>query len=362
MNSLDLNSYNYNLPEELIALKPAQPRDSARLLVFDIAQNKIEHHQVKDLPQFLPKNSVLVLNESKVLPARLTGHRLSKNKKTGAYLEVLLIQQKKTTNFWQCKLFNSRKVKLGEIFELCDGKIQAQLEKKNEDGSCDLQFFFEGNFFELLQKHGLPPLPPYIRKKRPENFTGLDDKTSYQTVFAKNYGSIAAPTAGLHFSDKLLKKIATKIPIEKITLHVGLGTFEPLQNSNIAENKLHTEFYNLKKETLQEIKQALAEQKKIVAVGTTTVRCLENIFSIQQISQQTTQSLSGQTDIFIYPPYEFQVTSAMLTNFHLPQSSLMLLVAAFCGIENLHHLYREAIKEKYRFYSYGDCMLLHKFS
>ena len=265
MNSLDLNSYNYNLPEELIALKPAQPRDSARLLVFDIAKNKIEHHQVKDLPQFLPKNSVLVLNESKVLPARLTGHRLSKNKKTGAYLEVLLIQQKKTTNFWQCKLFNSRKVKLGEIFELCDGKIQAQLEKKNEDGSCDLQFFFEGNFFELIQKHGLPPLPPYIRKKRPENFTGLDDKTSYQTVFAKNYGSIAAPTAGLHFSDKLLKKISTKIPIEKITLHVGLGTFEPLQNSNIAENKLHTEFYNLKKETLQEIKQALVEQKKIVA-------------------------------------------------------------------------------------------------
>ena len=273
-----------------------------------------------------------------------------------------VIQQKKTTNFWQCKLFNSRKVKLGEIFELCEGEIQAQLEKKNEDGSCDLQFFFEGNFFELLQKHGLPPLPPYIRKKRPENFTGLDDKTSYQTVFAKNYGSIAAPTAGLHFSDELLKKIATKIPIEKITLHVGLGTFEPLQNRNIAENKLHTEFYNLKKETLQEIKQALAEQKKIVAVGTTTVRCLENIFSIQQISQQTTQSLSGQTDIFIYPPYEFQVTSAMLTNFHLPKSSLMLLVAAFCGIENLHHLYREAIKEKYRFYSYGDCMLLHKFS
>ena len=191
MNSLDLNSYNYNLPEELIALKPAQPRDSARLLVFDIAKNKIEHHQVKDLPQFLPKNSVLVLNESKVLPARLTGHRLSKNKKTGAYLEVLLIQQKKTTNFWQCKLFNSRKVKLGEIVELCEGKIRAQLEKKNEDGSCDLQFFFEGNFFELIQKHGLPPLPPYIRKKRPENFTGLDDKTSYQTVFAKNYGSIA---------------------------------------------------------------------------------------------------------------------------------------------------------------------------
>ena len=171
MNSLDLNSYNYNLPEELIALKPAQPRDSARLLVFDIAQNKIEHHQVKDLPQFLPKNSVLVLNESKVLPARLTGHRLSKNKKTGAYLEVLLIQQKKTTNFWQCKLFNSRKVKLGEIFELCDGKIQAQLEKKNEDGSCDLQFFFEGNFFESKNTAYLH-YPHTLEKKDPKILLG----------------------------------------------------------------------------------------------------------------------------------------------------------------------------------------------
>ncbi len=360
MNSLDLKTYNYNLPEELIALKPTQPRDNARMLVFDILKNKIEHHQVKDLPQFLPKNSILVLNESKVLPARLVGHRFSKNKKTGAYLEILLILQKKTENIWQCKLLNSRKVQLEEIFELCEGKLQAQLKQKNEDGSCDLQFFYDGNFFELIQKYGLPPLPPYIRKRRTENFPNLEDRKNYQTVFAKNYGSIAAPTAGLHFTDNLLKKIAEKIPIEKITLHVGLGTFEPLQNCNIAKNKLHKEFYSLKKETLQKIKQALKERKKIITVGTTTVRCLESLFSTQENPVKTTQNLSGQTNIFIYPPYEFQATSAMLTNFHLPESSLMLLIAAFCGLDNLHRLYQEAIAKKYRFYSYGDCMLLLK--
>ena len=361
--NFDLASYDYTLPKNLIALQPAKHRPSARMLVFDLQSKKISHKKVLDLPDYLPQDAALFLNDSKVLPARLLGKRNS-----GGYLEILLLKDKKIAdnNIWQCKILNSRKLKEQESFTLCDGRLKATLESKNTDGSFDVSFFCEIDFFELLQKYGETPLPPYILKQRKKTQFSEDlveDFMAYQTVYAKAYGSVAAPTAGLHFSKELLQKINAKISVHKITLHVGLGTFSPVKSSDIRDHKIHSEEYYLTQESLNALQQAKSQNKKILAVGTTTVRVIESLFQNKPTEQNfADKNLFGSTQLFIYPPYQFQAISAMLTNFHLPKSSLMMLVAAFCGLETLQELYHTAIKEKYRFYSYGDCMLLHNFA
>lgn len=317
------------------------------MLVYFRKTKKIEHKNVFDLPSLISEEFVLVSNNTKVLPARLTGKRNS-----GGYLEVLLIQ-KKENNIWQCKVLNSRKIKINERFFLCCRKLQAILKAKNLDGTCDVEFFFEGDFFSIIKKEGKTPLPPYILKKRKKRLLEDNESEKYQTVYAEKNGSIAAPTAGLHFTKELIKKIENKAKWLSITLHIGLGTFDPVVEEDIIKHPIHKEYFEIEKKTWQELLKSRKQGKKLLAVGTTTTRALESISFNDE-----SQTKMGETDLFIYPSYIFQNIDALFTNFHLPKSSLMMMVAAFCGLEQLHFIYQTAIKENYRFYSYGDAMLI----
>ena len=335
--------FNYYLPEELIAQTPLEKRDNSRLLVLDKKTGNIEHKHFYDIIDYLDENDVLVLNDTKVLPARLIGIK----EETNAVIEVLMLKEKEK-NIWECLTKPAKRVHVGTIIDFGNGKLKAKCIEEQDEGIRIFEFIYEGIFLEVLDSLGEMPLPPYIHEK-------LNDKDRYNTVYAKNIGSAAAPTAGLHFTKELLEKIKEKnIKIEYVTLHVGLGTFRPVNVDNIKDHKMHSEFYQMSKETASVLNDAKKNNKRIISVGTTSTRTLETIMNLYGEFKEC----SGWTDIFIYPGYEFKAIDALITNFHLPKSTLVMLVSALAGKDNILNAYNEAVKEKYRFFSFGDSMFI----
>ena len=336
------SDFDYNLPEELIAQTPIKDRDHSRLLVMDRKTGELEHKVFTDIIDYLNPGDVLVINNTKVLPARLIGHKVD----TDAVIEVLMLKDL-GDDTWECLTKPARRVKIGTIVKFSD-ELSAKCIYEGEDGIRHYKFIYNGIFLEILDRLGEMPLPPYIHKK-------LKDKDRYQTVYAKELGSAAAPTAGLHFTKDLLKKIKEKgILIEEITLHVGLGTFRPVEVEDVNNHKMHSEFYTMSKETANALNKAKEDNRRIISVGTTTTRTLETIMNLYGEFKEC----SGWTDIFIYPGYKFKAIDALITNFHLPKSTLVMLVSAFSTKENILNAYNEAVKEKYRFFSFGDAMFI----
>ena len=340
---MQLEDFNYDLPEELIAQTPLKTRDASRLMVLDKNTGEIEHKHFTDILDYMNKGDALVLNDTKVLPARLIGVK----EDTGAVIEVLLLKDMQN-NVWECLTKPAKRVHIGTIISFGNGELKAKCILEGEEGIRKYELIYEGILLEILEKLGTMPLPPYIHEK-------LEDQDRYNTVYAKNIGSAAAPTAGLHFTKELLNKIEAKgIQITYVTLHVGLGTFRPVQEENILDHKMHTEYYEMSKEAADILTRTKEEGKKIIAVGTTSVRTLETIMK----KYGEFRECYGTTDIFIYPGYQFQGIDYLITNFHLPKSTLIMLVSALAGRENVLNAYKEAVKEKYRFFSFGDSMLI----
>ncbi len=340
---MQLEDFNYDLPEELIAQTPLKTRDASRLMVLDKNTGEIEHKHFTDILDYMNKGDTLVLNDTKVLPARLIGVK----EDTGAVIEVLLLKDMQN-NVWECLTRPAKRVHIGTIISFGNGELKAKCIFEGEEGIRKYELIYEGILLEILEKLGTMPLPPYIHEK-------LEDQDRYNTVYAKNIGSAAAPTAGLHFTKELLNKIEAKgIHITYVTLHVGLGTFRPVQEENILDHKMHTEYYEMSKEAADILTRTKEEGKKIIAVGTTSVRTLETIMK----KYGEFRECYGTTDIFIYPGYQFQGIDYLITNFHLPKSTLIMLVSALAGRENILNAYKEAVKEKYRFFSFGDSMLI----
>lgn len=334
----------YDLPKELIAQEPADPRDSARLLCLGRTSGQIEHHIFHDLPDFLQPGDLLVVNNSKVLPARLVGTKVP----TGAVCEVLLLHQVKGDT-WECLAKPGKRLQPGTVVSFGDGTLTATIDSTMEDGNKYVTFHYDTEtLYEKLDEFGKMPLPPYITKQ-------LEDQSQYQTVYAKELGSAAAPTAGLHFTPELMEKIKAKgVEIAEVTLHVGLGTFRPVKEDEISDHKMHTEWYSVSPETAQKINDTHAAGHRVIAVGTTSCRTLESVAA----RYGEIRACSGDTDIFLYPGVEFHCIDGLITNFHLPESTLIMLVSAFCGYENTMHAYKVAVEEKYRFFSFGDAMLI----
>jgi len=347
---MNLSDFNYNLPNELIATEPVKPRDSSRLLVLDKNSGKIQHKHFYNIIDYLNFGDILVLNNTKVFPARLFA-----KKETGGKVEIFLLQELEK-NIWEA-LLKGKNLQEGQVLVL-DDTNQAIIKEKKDEGVVFLEFEFN-NLRQYLKKSAEIPLPPYILKQREEQNLKIKkevDRENYQTVFSEIEGSVAAPTAGLHFTSELLQKIKDKgIEILEITLHVGLGTFAPVKVDDFASHKMHSEWYEIDEKTAKALKSAKQKNKRIIPVGTTSARTLESFFQSIEANQE---KLSAWTDIFIYPPYNFLGADAMITNFHLPKSTLLMLVSAMAGRENIFKAYKEAIKEKYRFYSYGDAMLI----
>ena len=341
---MKLTDYDYDLPEALIAQQPCPQRDGSRLMVVDRGARKIYHTQFSQIGEFLPDRSLLVINNTKVIPARLIGRKLS----TGGKIEVLLTRQK-GKNTWEALLKPGRRVTHGTRLVFGEGDLTGKVLAKSPLGLYTVRFKYDGDFEEILARVGRVPLPPYI--KREPNHA---DKEEYQCVYAKEAGAIAAPTAGLHFTldlmDKLKRGGIHQVPL---TLHVGLGTFQPVKEADIEMHKMHSEYFELSQSSANQINAAKGDGRKIVAVGTTSVRALETVASDCSVNRY-----QGYTDIFIYPGYQFKVVDALVTNFHLPKSTLLMLVSAFAGHEFIFEAYQEAIAQKYRFYSYGDAMLI----
>lgn len=338
---MNTEEFDYYLPEELIAQTPLKDRSASRLMVLDRKTGKIEHHIFKDIVNFLDENDVLVLNDTKVIPARLFGVK----EDTQAHIELLMLKEM-GDDVWQTLCKPARRVKLGTVVSFGDGLLKAECIKEDEDGIRYFKMIYEGIFLEILDKLGEMPLPPYIHEH-------LEDKDRYQTVYAKNPGSAAAPTAGLHFTKEILEALSAKgVTICYITLHVGLGTFRPVSVEDVTKHKMHSEFYHISAEVADILNKAKASGKRIVSVGTTSTRTLESAYD------NDFKETSGWTDIFIYPGYQFKAIDAQITNFHLPKSTLIMLVSAFAGKENIMNAYNEAVKEKYRFFSFGDSMLI----
>ena len=341
---MKLTDYDYDLPEALIAQQPCPQRDASRLMVLDRATCKIHHTQFSQIGKFLPTRSLLVLNDTKVIPARLIGRKLP----TGGKIELLLTRQK-GRNSWEALVKPGRRVTHGTRITFGEGILTGKILAKSSLGLYTVRFEYDGDFDEILAQVGRVPLPPYI--KREPNQT---DKEEYQCVYAKEAGAIAAPTAGLHFTLELMDKL-TRDGIHRVplTLHVGLGTFQPVKVEEIEMHKMHSEYFELSQTGADQINAAKREGRKIVAIGTTSVRALETV-----ASDCSVDPYQGYTDIFIYPGYRFKVVDALITNFHLPKSTLLMLVSAFAGHEFIFEAYQEAIAQKYRFYSYGDAMLI----
>ena len=335
--------FYYDLPEELIAQHPLKNRSDSRLMLLNKDNGEIEHKRFYDIINYLNPGDVLVLNNTKVMPARLFGHRENKDEK----IEVLLLKQKED-DIWECLTKPGKKTKIGSKIIFSD-KLKAEVVDISEDGSRYIKFFYNGIFNEILDELGEMPLPPYIKEK-------LEDKSRYQTIYSKVEGSAAAPTAGLHFTEKLLEEIRNKrIDIVYLTLHIGLGTFRPVKADRIEDHKMHSEYYILSEDAAKRINKARENGNRVIAVGTTSVRTLESIASDDgKLSEK-----SGWTDIFIYPGYKFKAVDALITNFHLPESTLVMLVSAFASKEKILNAYNEAIKEKYRFFSFGDAMFIY---
>lgn len=340
---MQLEDFDYELPEELIAQVPLKKRDSSRLLVLDKETGSIEHKHFPNILDYMEEGDTLVLNDTKVLPARLIGIK----EETNAVIEILLLKDIQADT-WECLTRPAKRVHVGTIISFGNGELKARCIEEKEDGIRNYELIYDGILLEILEKLGTMPLPPYIHEK-------LEDQSRYQTVYAKNIGSSAAPTAGLHFTKELLNKVKEKgVNIAYVTLHVGLGTFRPVQEDNILDHKMHTEYYQMSKETAELLTLTRKNNKKIIAVGTTSVRTLETIMT----KYGEFRECSGNTDIFIYPGYKFKGIDYLITNFHLPKSTLVMLVSAFAGRENILNAYKEAVKEKYRFFSFGDSMLI----
>ncbi|HIU06911.1 MAG TPA: tRNA preQ1(34) S-adenosylmethionine ribosyltransferase-isomerase QueA [Candidatus Onthoplasma faecigallinarum] len=336
-----LSTYDYYLPENLIAQTPLEKRDESRLLVFDRKTKDIYHRHFKDITSFLKKGDVLVLNNTRVLPARLVG-----KKDTGASVEILLLKRRNMTD-WEVLLKPAKRVKIGTILTISD-ELKCELLEVLDDGNRMVRFIFDGVFEDILDRVGSMPLPHYIHEK-------LKDKERYQTVYNKVEGSAAAPTAGLHFTNELLQKIRDMgVEILELTLDVGLGTFRPCKEDDITKHVMHTEHYRLSQEVADKINKAKIENRRVIAVGTTSVRTLETVAQ----KGMPLEASEGDTSIFIYPPYKFKVVDALITNFHLPKSTLIMLVSAFAGYENTMNIYETAVENQYRFFSFGDAMFI----
>ena len=341
--NLQKSDFYFDLPEELIAQDPLEDRSSSRLLVLDKETGETSHHIFKEVINYLNPGDCLVLNNTKVIPARLIGHK----EDTGAAIEVLLLKRKEN-DIWETLVKPGKKCKPGTKIVFGEGLLHATVLETVEDGNRLIRFSYEGIFEEILDRLGEMPLPPYITHK-------LQDKNRYQTVYAKYEGSAAAPTAGLHFTKELLRQIEEKgIDIAYVTLHVGLGTFRPVKVDNILEHHMHSEFYQVTKEAADKINKAKKEGHRVICVGTTSCRTVESAADENGMVKEGCDN----TEIFIYPGYKFKVLDALITNFHLPESTLIMLVSALAGREHILNAYEEAIREKYRFFSFGDAMLI----
>ncbi|WP_099203017.1 tRNA preQ1(34) S-adenosylmethionine ribosyltransferase-isomerase QueA [Miniphocaeibacter massiliensis] len=337
--------FDFELDEELIAQYPIKDRDQSRLLVMDKKSGNIEHKHFYDIIDYLNKDDVLILNDTRVIPARLFGNRPGKEEK----IEVLLLK-KKENNSWECLVKPGKKMKIDSTVEFGNGKLVGVVKEIEEDGSRIIEFKHDGIFEEILDELGNMPLPPYITAK-------LEDRERYQTVYSKNNGSAAAPTAGLHFTKELLEKIREKgVKTAFVTLHVGLGTFRPVKVDDVNDHIMHSEYYNISEEASNIINEGINKGANIVAVGTTSIRTIETVAR----DYGKVISTSGWTDIFIYPGFEFKIIDSLITNFHLPKSTLMMLVSAFSSKDNIMKAYNEAVKDKYRFFSFGDAMFIKK--
>lgn len=339
---MKVSDFNYNLPEELIAQTPYMKRDEARLMVIEKETNKIEHKVFKEVIDYLEPGDCLVINNTKVLPARLYG-----KKNTGANVEFLLLKRIED-DYWEVMVKPGNKLKPGAIAYFGDGLLKGEILEVLEGGNRKVKFEYNGIFNEILDQIGLMPLPPYIKEK-------LNDKSKYQTVYAKYDGSAAAPTAGLHFTEDLLKQIKEKgIEVANVTLHVGIGTFRPVKVENIEEHSMHSEHYYIKQEDCDKINKAKKEGHKIIAVGTTSCRVLESVADEEGFVKEA----EGDTNIFIYPGYKFKCIDRLITNFHLPESTLIMLVSSLAGRDFVMKAYNEAVEEKYKFFSFGDAMMI----
>lgn len=337
------SDFNYELPEELIAQTPIEPRNASRMMCVDRRTGAITHDRFYNLCEYLQEGDLLVMNDSRVIPARLYGEKAG----TGSFIEFLLLEQR-GDKLWEIICRPGKKAKEGTRFSFGNGRLTAQVIEVKEDGNRIVQFECEGNFFTALEDVGQMPLPPYIKEK-------LENNERYQTVYSRELGSAAAPTAGLHFTPEMLEDLRSRgIKTAFVTLHVGLGTFRPVKEENVLEHKMHSEHYYLPKETADLINETKKNGGRVIAVGTTTCRTLESVASFNGgISEQ-----EGYTDIFIYPSYKFRCIDGLITNFHLPESTLIMLVAAFMGYDNTMNAYRTAVEKRYRFFSFGDCMAI----
>lgn len=334
--------FDFYLPEKLIAQTPLEKRDSSRLLVLDKETGNITHKHFSDIIDYLNEGDVLVLNDTKVLPARIIGTK----EDTGAIIELLMLKEKEK-DVWEVLCKPAKRVKIGTIVKFSD-KLKAECLDIGDEGIRIFKFIYEGIFLEILEELGEMPLPPYIHEK-------LKEKDRYNTVYAKNLGSAAAPTAGLHFTKELMSKIKQKgVKIEYITLHVGLGTFRPVNVEDVTKHKMHSEFYQMSKKTAKVLNDAKKNNSRIISVGTTSTRTLETIMNLYGEFKEC----SGWTDIFIYPGYKFKAITSLITNFHLPKSTLIMLVSALAGKDKIMKAYSEAVKEEYRFFSFGDSMFI----
>ncbi len=338
------SDFYYNLPEELIAQTPIEPRDHSRLMQIDRKTGEIWHKHFFDLCDILQEGDLLVMNDSRVLPARLYGEKMD----NGTFIEFLLLEQK-GDKLWEIICRPGKKAKVGVKFSFGSGRLLAEVVEVKSNGNRVVQFTCEGNFYTALEEVGQMPLPPYIHEK-------LKDNERYQTVYSKELGSAAAPTAGLHFTKEMLQKLQDKgIRQAYVTLHVGLGTFRPVKEDDVLQHKMHSEHYHLPQETVDLIEETKRKGKRVIAVGTTSCRTLE---AVATKHDGILVAEDGYTDIFIYPGYEFKVLDGLVTNFHLPESTLIMLISAFLGYEKTMHAYEIAVQERYRFFSFGDAMCI----
>ena len=341
---MDISLFDFDLPEELIAQSPAKKRDESRLMVINKDTKTYEHKHFYDIVDYLHAGDVLVRNNTKVIPARLLGEK----EKTHAHVELLLLKQLENDN-WECLVGNAKTVKVGTIVSFGNGELKAECLEIKEEGIRIMHMIYEGVFYEVLDKLGKMPLPPYIRKQ-------CDDNSRYQTVYAKVEGSAAAPTAGFHFTEELFEKLKQKgVVVVDVTLHIGLGTFRPVKVNDVLEHHMHSEYYVMSQETADILNKAKKEHRRIISIGTTSTRVLESVMQ----EYETFKACSGNTSIFIYPGYKYLAIDGLITNFHLPKSTLIMLVSALAGREFILECYKEAVKEKYRFFSFGDAMFIY---
>lgn len=337
------DDFDYELPKELIAQTPLKKRDESRLLVLDKENGEVEHKKFYDIIDYLNEGDALVINDTKVIPARIIGVK----EDTGAVIELLLLKDI-DGNTWECLAKPQKRLKVGTIISFGDGILKAKVSELKEEGVTIVTMIYDGILMEILERLGTMPLPPYIHEK-------LSDQSMYQTVYAKDYGSAAAPTAGLHFTSNLLKKIENKgVKIVHVTLHVGLGTFRPVMVSDVTAHKMHSEHFIMTKEAAETLNEVRESGGRIIAVGTTSVRTLESVLACND----KFVPMVKDTSIFIYPGYKFKAIDALITNFHLPKSTLVMLVSALAGKDNILNAYKIAVQEKYRFFSFGDAMLI----